>query len=1242
MINEFDTYFGNSSDAVLLVDAENQKVIAVNAYACEFLKSLKKDIIGKKWWSKKVIDVSAEEVIRIKEILYLRRNWKGIWTLKNSEEEQYTDIHITLIKEGNKEYFLARIIDTSETLKAFQQRVNTNEKLSNILENIDNVVYNISIDKDGNKAIRYLSPYVEKLFGYSVEDFITLSKTNKILECYHPEDVDAVQDASKKIKKTKSVLKHTYRFLPGDRTNYIYIEETIIPQFDKNNRHIGNLGIARDVTDEVVYKSYLEASENRYRTLLENNVAGVFRTTVEGNMVLCNAAFAKLFGYASYDEMVKVKAQSFYVDVQDRKNYINELLKKRTLHNYEVKQKKRDGSPIYTLNNVSIFKDENGKDRFIEGTLIDITELKKIQQELTSAKERFENLVKSVPIGILIHVEGVCKFINQNLINLIGSKDITGKNIINLFNKKERTALEKTLEKSRQNKKKIKTEILHITSAGNKKIYVEYQCVDIKYEGKEAHLVTFRDVSQTQELQREISRAELAEETNKTLAKEIQEHERTQQELVKAQEFTKNMINSSLDMIIATDITNKITQISPSSLQAFGYKEEEIIGKKSLVLYANKEDYDRVVEAIREKGVFVGEITNKKKSGEKFTSYLSATTIRDNKNKIVGYMGISRDITDMKKAEEELVNSEKKYRNLFENMYDAVLIVDDNSDILDINDSGKKLFEIENIKGKQNLYDFIHPEFYDYCRKYAQILKKEKFIQRITIKIITAKKSIRYVEFSSAAIYEKRKYKGARHVLRDITRIMESEELIKHQSSKIQSFFENTSSMMMYTLDRNFQLTSFNTALKEVMRTRIGVEIKQGDRLLDYIKPFVSTQKFTQMQKIYTSAINGEALEIEGSIRDVNGDRMWLESFLTPIKIKGQKIFEIACLAHEITTKKEAEIKLKYSEEYNKAIIKALPDLIFRMSSDGYYLDVFFKSKTQLAIDTQAYIGKKVTETDTVHGKTILRNIRQVARTGKIITQNYEVFNEGKESSYEARYVKINGKEVLAIIRDVTEQKNAENQLRESLKEKEVLLKEVHHRVKNNLQVISSILNLQSSFVRDKGTISILKEGQNRIKSMSFIHEILYQTKNFSEVNFANYLNNLTTNLYQTYAVDGENVRLKKEINNINVSLDQAIPCGLITNELISNALKYAFPDNRKGTIFIGLKSRNKKTEIRIEDDGVGLPKNFDVEKSESLGLQLVYTLIEQLDGTIKVSSKKGTKYLITFASTHGLTENKI
>jgi two-component sensor histidine kinase len=203
----------------------------------------------------------------------------------------------------------------------------------------------------------------------------------------------------------------------------------------------------------------------------------------------------------------------------------------------------------------------------------------------------------------------------------------------------------------------------------------------------------------------------------------------------------------------------------------------------------------------------------------------------------------------------------------------------------------------------------------------------------------------------------------------------------------------------------------------------------------------------------------------------------------------------------------------------------------------------------------------------------------------------------------------------------------------ESLREKETLLKEIHHRVKNNLQVIVSLLRMQARSVTDAETVSALHNSQTRVQSISLIHEKLYQSKNLAKIDFGDYLKSLTANLFHLYQTADEKFQVRIQTNEITLELERAVPCGLIMNELITNAMKYAFPDGKKGTIWVELHaSPEQKFSLQVADDGIGLPADFDLQSTRSLGLQLVSSLVSQLGGSLEVERSGKTVFRVSFA----------
>lgn len=216
--------------------------------------------------------------------------------------------------------------------------------------------------------------------------------------------------------------------------------------------------------------------------------------------------------------------------------------------------------------------------------------------------------------------------------------------------------------------------------------------------------------------------------------------------------------------------------------------------------------------------------------------------------------------------------------------------------------------------------------------------------------------------------------------------------------------------------------------------------------------------------------------------------------------------------------------------------------------------------------------------------------------------------------------------------KDISIRKQREEQIKASLKEKEVMLQEIHHRVKNNLQVISSLLNLQARNVKDPGTLEVIKESQNRVSSMALVHEKLYQSKNLDKINFAEYVNDLVNSLIRSYQSQSGRVKVSIDVESVALQLDTAIPCGLIINELVSNALKYAFPDCPTPEIKISMQTdAANELKLVIADNGVGISPDFDWRQSRSLGLRLVSNLTRQLSGKLDLLRDEGTAFSLTF-----------
>ena len=369
-----------------------------------------------------------------------------------------------------------------------------------------------------------------------------------------------------------------------------------------------------------------------------------------------------------------------------------------------------------------------------------------------------------------------------------------------------------------------------------------------------------------------------------------------------------------------------------------------------------------------------------------------------------------------------------------------------------------------------------------------------------------------------------------------------------------------------------------------------------------------------------------QLIERSGAVRDV----------LFCVKmVAGTKRSVVSVI--DIAEFKRTEAALVESEERYRTAIECSNDAItisqgdFRVYANQKFLEMFGYERLDEVIGQPIYPVIHPDERDR------MAEIDRRRQGGEPAPSRYEFKGVKKDGS--SIYVEVSVAGItyrgepatLNYLRDITERRLAEEQIKTSLKEKEVLLKEVHHRVKNNLQVVSSLLFLQSQTVKDEETRRILEESRNRVKSMAFIHKQLYQSTNVAQIDFSPYVRNLARNLLDSYRTNGKGITLDVHVEDVFLALDTAIPCGLIINELVSNALKHAFLNGAEGHITVDLHRMAGKNVLIVSDNGVGLPGEIDVLNAETLGLQLVSALAMQIEGRLELIRDKGTVFKITF-----------
>ena len=359
---------------------------------------------------------------------------------------------------------------------------------------------------------------------------------------------------------------------------------------------------------------------------------------------------------------------------------------------------------------------------------------------------------------------------------------------------------------------------------------------------------------------------------------------------------------------------------------------------------------------------------------------------------------------------------------------------------------------------------------------------------------------------------------------------------------------------------------------------------------------------------------------------------VWNRILNTKVKLRTKELLD------DIAQRVEMEEKLRESEKKYRELQSNIPIGVFRSTPEGKFVSVNPALVNILGYNTiDELLNVHIYDlySDSVEREKVILKLKNTASV-----KDYEVLLHKKNGSaiwcsISSRAIKNKDNKILyfdGICEDITERKKAEELIRKNLKEKDILIKEIHHRVKNNMQIISSILRMQAHYIKDENYKKIFQVSQNRVRSMALLHEILYKSKDFTSIDFNEYVTDLTQTLIGIYKFQTNIVKIRIDIENIFLKIETSIPCGLIINELLTNSMKYAFPDNRPGTILISLSRKpNDRYLLIVQDDGIGYDGNLDIKNSETLGLTLVYALVEQINGKLELATENGMSFKIEF-----------
>lgn len=611
------------------------------------------------------------------------------------------------------------------------------------------------------------------------------------------------------------------------------------------------------------------------------------------------------------------------------------------------------------------------------------------------------------------------------------------------------------------------------------------------------------------------------------------------------------------------------------------------------------------------------------------------------------------DITDRMRFEEALQESEKKYRELVENINEIIYSIDENGIINYLSPVAEILYgyKVSDLIGRR-FTDFIHEEDRERITKGFKRSLQDMH-QAAEYRVVTETGETRWFRVSERKLYEGKAVKGIQGIITDITENMRAEDALRESEERYRLIAENVSDVI-WTTDLDLHVTYVSPSVKKVRG--YSLEEAMAQKPEDMLPPasleaaFAALAEELAIEEQENKDLNrSRTLELELKCKD--GSTIWSEMRLTFIRNQEGRAIGILGAARDITDRRSMEDALRESEKKYRLLANNVTDVIWTLDINSMRFTYVSPSNMRVTGFTQEEaMSRTVKDSLTpssletamkILEEEISRDKDENADPNRSRVLEMEQYHRDGHTVWTEIRVRFlrdrdgNPIEVLGISRDITDRKQAEERIKASLKEKEILLKEIHHRVKNNFQIISSLLNLHERKIIDEELTEHFRDFHNRIRSMALVHERLYQSEDLALIGFAEYINIMAQELFQTLQCDPDRIKLQIKAQDVQLGIDRAIPCGLVLNELLTNAMKHAFPPGlkRKGTIKIILDQRvDNAIQLIIGDNGVGISKNIDVNRAETLGLKLMKNLItNQLNGEFKLNQKKGTEYTITF-----------
>ncbi len=999
------------------------------------------------------------------------------------------------------------------------------------------------------------------------------------------------------------------------------IEVTVSPLRDKTGTLIGSVHVARDITQRKQMEYKLIESEKRYRELVDRASDVLYQTDANGLFVLCNPAISRITGYSEDELIGKHFMQLIHPDYKKSVDrfYRLQFVKKIPETDYEFAILTKDGQTVWLTQRVQLLLEGEEIVGF-QAICRDITELKKAQISLVESEKRYRELVERAgDIIYQIDANGFFTVCNPVASRITGysQEELIGKHYLELIHPEYKKPTERFY--GLQLTKKIP------------ETYYEFAAVS-----KQGETIWFAQRVQ----------AVMEGETIvgfQAICRDVTELKKAQMALGESEQRYRQLIELAPDGIYVR-VDGQCVFANPAMAALLGVEHaNDLVGKPVMDFY-HPDCHRTVRQRIQELSEVDDalppvELRLIRSDGAILDVEVTAAALI--------YQGkrasqvVMRDITDRKRTQEALWKSEERLE---------LALRGGDLGMWDYNLQTREAFfsrrgmQVAGYPAEEVEPDIswwgrrVHPEdisrvvraFNDHMAGRSPMFDCEHRVSR---------KSGEYIWISTRGKLVERDEKG--NPLRivgtslDITDRKRTEEALQKSEERLELALKGAD-LGMWDYNLQTREAFFNTRRAEM----VGYSLEETEPDISWWGKRVHPEDVNRVIESFNAHADGRLAmyECEHRLQHKSGEYIWTaargkiverDDKGNPLRIVGTSL--------DITDRKRAEKALRKSEEQYRMLVETMGESLVILDENGKV----------------SYVNNRFCELsgysrDEVIGRSVEDFAGRVDQ--KLILEQLELRRQGRGGSYETVVTNKDGRQfhvlvssrpiiqsgiftgTFSVVTDITERKGVEERLKGSLQEKEILLKEIHHRVKNNLQIITSLLQLQSFHLEDKSAAGVLEDLENRVMAIATVHEKLYQSESLMRIDVREYVQDLVEHLFYSYGPATGGIGLTIDIHNITCGIDTAVPLGLIVSELISNSLKHGFPNGRTGTIAISLDLEpGAKFELNVSDNGIGMARDLQELASETLGLSLVKSLADQLHAEVRLDRTQGTHYRFRF-----------